>query len=347
MKGLAAILVQQKAPLALEDVEIPPVGFGQVLVKVRCSGICGSQLGEISGVKGPDKFLPHLLGHEGSGEVLEIGQGVRHVKVGDHVVMHWRKGTGMESLAPVYQSKLGKVNAGWVTTFNEYAVVSENRVTAVPKDFDPEAAALLGCAVTTGFGVINNNAELKIGQSIVVFGAGGIGLNIVQGAALAGAHPIIAIDLFDNRLELAKTLGATHLINSGKLDAEAEIRKIIGPAGVDVAVDNTGNTKVIELAYRLTSNRGRTVLVGVPPKDSTASIYTLPLHFEKKLLGSHGGESMPEFDIPNYVRLCKTGRLNLAPLVGKRYGIREINEAIDDIRTGKIAGRTIIDMTLS
>src|SRR5205807_352844 len=132
-------------------------------------------------------------------------------------------------------------NAGWVTTFNEYAIVSENRVTPIPADFDPEIGALFGCAVTTAFGVINNNANLKIGQSIAVFGAGGVGLNIVQGAAMVSATPIIAIDLFDNRLELARRLGATHTINSTRSDAEAEVRKIVGGDGVDVAVDNTGN----------------------------------------------------------------------------------------------------------
>ncbi len=344
MKGLAAILVQQKAPLALEDVEVPAPLLGQVLVKVLCSGICGSQIGEINGVKGPDRFLPHLLGHEGTGTVLECGQGVRHVKPGDQVVLHWRKGAGLESIAPVYGSRLGKVNAGWVTTFNEYAVISENRLTPIPKDFDPDIAALFGCAVTTGFGVINNNAALRIGESIAVFGAGGIGLNIVQGAALAGANPIIAIDLFDNRIDLARDLGATHTFNSNRADIAAEITRLVGPEGVDVAVDNTGNTKVIELAYRLTNPRGRTVLVGVPPKDSAASIYTLPLHFDKKILGSHGGECQPAFDIPKYVRLYQDGKLKLDQIIGQRYPLTDINQAIDDMRTGAIAGRALIRM---
>jgi S-(hydroxymethyl)glutathione dehydrogenase/alcohol dehydrogenase len=264
------------------------------------------------------------------------------VKPGDKVVLHWRKGSGLESLAPVYESKIGRVNAGWVTTFNEYALVSENRATAIPRDFDDEAAALFGCAVTTGFGVINNNAQLKIGQSIAVFGAGGIGLNIVQAAALVSAHPIIAVDLFDNRLALARSLGATHLINSKAQDAEAEIRRLVGPQGVDVAVDNTGNVKVIETAYRLTGVRGRTVLVGVPPKESAASIYTLPLHFEKTLTGSHGGEALPEHDIPNYVRLCQAGKLELKSLIGKRYPLTEINQALGDMRSGAIAGRAVV-----
>jgi S-(hydroxymethyl)glutathione dehydrogenase/alcohol dehydrogenase len=344
MKGLAAILVEQKAPLALEEIEIPRPTTGQVLVRVLSSGICGSQVGEINGVKGPDRFLPHLLGHEGTGIVLEGGEGVRTVKAGDKVVLHWRKGSGLESLTPVYQSRIGRVNAGWVTTFNEYAVVSENRVTAIPADFDPDVAALFGCAVTTAFGVINNNAQLKIGQSVAIFGAGGIGLNLVQGAAMTATHPIIAVDLFDNRLELAARLGATHRINAADADPESEIRKIVGPAGVDVAIDNTGNTKVIEMAYRLTGPQGRTVLVGVPPKESAAAVYTLPLHFGKVLTGSHGGECHPDVDIPNYVRLCNAGKLDLHPCLGRSYPLAKINQALSDMRTGAIAGRAIVRM---
>ncbi len=342
VKARAAILVEQRKPLVIEDVEVPVLKLGQVLVKVLTSGICGSQIGEIEGVKGPDRFLPHLLGHEGCGEVLEVGEGVRHVKPGDRVVLHWRKGAGLESVPPVYESKIGRVNAGWVTTFNEYAVVSENRLTPVPADFDPEVAALFGCAVTTGFGVVNNNARLAIGESIAIFGAGGIGLNMVQGAALAGGNPIIALDRFDNRLDLARSLGATHVINVTKADAADEIRRIVGHDGVDVAVDNTGNVDVIALASRLTNSRGRTVLVGVPPQDSTAAISTLPLHFEKRLIGSHGGECRPEIDIPRFVRLVRDDRLALGSIVGWRYPLADVNTAMAEMTTGRLAGRAIL-----
>ena len=344
MKTRAAILVEQKKPLVIEEVEMPVLKLGQVLVKVLASGICGSQIGEINGVKGPDRFLPHLLGHEGCGTVLEIGEGVRTVKPGDRVVLHWRKGAGLESVTPTFGSRLGTVNAGWVTTFNEHAIVSENRVTAVPPGFDIEAAALFGCAITTAFGVVTTNAQVAIGQSVAVFGAGGIGLSIVQGAALAGAHPIIAIDLVDARLDLARSLGATHTINSRAADVAAEIASIVGGDGVDVAIDNTGNVDVIALASRLTSGRGRTVLVGVPPKGATAAISTLPLHFEKRLVGSHGGESRPDIDIPRYVRLVADGRLSLAGVVGRRYPLDGVNEAIDDMTSGRIAGRAILRM---
>ncbi|HSW70968.1 MAG TPA: zinc-binding dehydrogenase, partial [Gammaproteobacteria bacterium] len=285
----AAILTELRAPLALAEVNLPEkLEVGQVLVKVHYSGICGSQLGEIEGIKGEDKFLPHLLGHEGSGTVLAIGPGVRYVKPEDKVVLHWRKGLGIESETPSYSWEGRKVNAGWIATFNEYAIVSENRLTAIPADSDLAVAALFGCAVTTGFGVIVNNAKVRIGESVVVFGAGGIGLNIVQAAALVSAYPIIAVDLHDNKLELAKSMGATHLINSSTMDAQKAIQKIVGAGKLDVFVDNTGVPAIIEMGYQLIKPQGCVTLVGVPRKGDNINIYSLPLHFGKGLRGSHG-----------------------------------------------------------
>ncbi|MBL9084347.1 MAG: zinc-binding dehydrogenase, partial [Planctomycetales bacterium] len=200
------------------------------------------------------------------------------------------------------------------------------------------------CAVTTGLGVVNNNAQVRIGESVVVFGAGGVGLNVVQGAALAGANPIIAVDLFDNRLELAGRLGATHLINGRNCDAKEEIRKLLGPAGADVCIDNTGQPTVIELAYELTQAQGRTVLVGVPKKGNNISIYSLQLHFGKSLSGSHGGETKPNEDIARFTRLNDAGRLDLAELITDRFSLEDINEAIAKMRSGEVTGRAMIDL---
>ena len=346
MKSLAAILVRQGEPLVLDEVEIPPLQFGQVLVELTCSGICGSQLGEIDGAKGPDPYLPHLLGHEGAGVVRECGKGVTTVAVGDAVVLHWRPGAGLHSPVANYRSeRLGPVNAGWVTTFNRWAVVSENCVTAISPGVDPEIAALLGCAITTGFGVVNNNAGLKIGQSIVVWGAGGVGLSIVQGAALTGGHPIIAIDRYDPKLALARRLGATHTINASRSDPADELESMLGSGGADVVVDNTGDPGVIEGCYRWTGVSGTTVLVGVPRIGHNATLYTLPLHMGKRLVGSHGGEARPHEDIPNYVRLMDSDKLDCKPLVTNRFSLLEINSAIAAMREGEIAGRCIIELT--
>lgn len=339
----AAILTELKAPLVVAELQMPDrLAIGQVLVKLHCSGICGSQLGEIDGAKGEDKFLPHLLGHEASGIVLETGPGVRHVKAGDKVVLHWRKGLGIESETPHYSWEGRKVNAGWITTFNEYAIVSESRVTAIPPDSDMEVAALFGCAVTTGFGVVENNARVRIGESVVVFGAGGIGLNIVQAAALVSAYPIIAVDVFDNRLELARTMGATHVINSKSADARQAILDIVGNAGVDAFIDNTGQPAIIEMGYQITKPQGRVTLVGVPRKGNEINIYSLPLHFGKGLSGSHGGEAIPQTDIPRYHQLFRAGRIKLRELVTDYFSLDQINDAVAGMRTGKFSGRCLI-----
>jgi S-(hydroxymethyl)glutathione dehydrogenase / alcohol dehydrogenase len=339
----AAILVELKKPLVVDEIALPEaLDVGQVLVKVHYSGICGSQLGEIDGVKGEDRFLPHLLGHEASGTVIEAGPGVRRVKPGDKVVLHWRRGPGIESAPPLYRWRGSNVNAGWITTFNEYAVVSENRLTPMPPDSDPEVAALFGCAVTTGFGVVQNNAKVRIGESVVVYGAGGVGLNIVQAAALVGAFPVIAVDLHDNRLELASRMGATHLVNAKREDPVVRIGEIAGARGLDVFVDNTGLPEIIQTGFRLTGPRGRVTLVGVPRKGNEISIYSLPLHFGKVLSGSHGGEAVPEDDIPRYHALFAAGRIKLRELLTDRYPLERINEAIAGMRSGKIAGRCLV-----
>ncbi len=341
----AAILVEQRKPLIVDEIELPQtLEVGQVLVKIHYSGICGSQLGEIDGAKGEDKFLPHLLGHEASGTVMEIGPGVKHVKPGDVVVLHWRKGLGIEGAPPNYRWRGQKLNAGWIATFNEYAIVAENRVTAIPADSDMEVATLFGCAVTTGFGVVENNAKLRIGESVVIFGAGGIGLNIVQAAALVSAYPIIAVDLYDSKLELAKQMGATHVINSSQSDARQAILAIAGNAGVDAFIDNTGQPVIIEMGYELTKPQGRVILVGVPRKGKNINIYSLPLHFGKSISGSHGGETIPHEDIPRYQKLLDAGRIQLKPLVTDHFKLDEINSAIQKMRSGEIVGRCLIKM---
>lgn len=236
------------------------------------------------------------------------------------------------------------MNGGYVTTLNEYAIVSENRLTPIPAGFDLQLAPLFGCAVTTGLGVITNNAKLKIGESIIVFGAGGVGLNVIQGAAMVSAHPIFAVDLFDHKLELAAEFGASHLVNAGRSDPEKEIIETLGPQGADVVVDNTGDTDVIALAYRLTKPQGRTVLVGVPGAGHDVKIHTLALHFGKVLTGSHGGESDPSADIPRFIRLFEAGKLKLNGLITERFSLNQVNLALEKMRNGEIAGRCIVEL---
>src|SRR5215813_13230431 len=310
-KAKGAILVQSRAPLVVDEFELPDqLAPGQVLVKLHYTSICGAQFNEIDAIKGPDKFLPHLLGHEASGTVIEVGPAVRTKQPGDAVVLHWRPSQGIQSDPPSYKWRGSRLNAGWVTTFCDYAVVSENRLTVVPADFDRKIAPLLGCAVTTALGVINNDAKVKIGESVVVLGTGGVGLNLVQCAAMVGAFPIVAVDVVDKKLEMARKYGATHALNSRDVaDIGSALREIVGPAGADKVLETTGRKDVIELAYELTNADGTCVLIGVPAEKVT--IYTLPIHFNKVLTGSHGGDCRPHIDIPRIIRLIKAGRMSL------------------------------------
>jgi S-(hydroxymethyl)glutathione dehydrogenase/alcohol dehydrogenase len=339
----AAILAQSRQPLVVDEIALPDeLGVGQVLVKVLYSTICGAQLNEIAAAKGPDKFLPHLLGHEASARVLEIGPGVSTVKEGDTAVLHWRPSRGIQCQPPAYTWRGAKLNAGWVTTFNDYAVISENRMTVIAPDYDLRNAPLLGCAVTTAAGVINNDAKVKIGESVVTFGVGGVGLNVVQFAQLAGAYPIVAVDLVDAKLAMAKERGATHCINSkGVGDLDGEIRKIVGQQGPDKVIETTGVKSVIELAYNLTHADGTCVLVGVPNEKVT--IYTLPIHFNKVLTGSHGGEAVPQIDIPRLIRLNRAGRLSFDGIITHEFTLDRINDALDLVRSGA-AGRVVLNV---
>jgi S-(hydroxymethyl)glutathione dehydrogenase/alcohol dehydrogenase len=339
----AAILAQSRAPLVIDEIALPDgLDAGQVLVKVLYTTICGAQINEIDAVKGPDKFLPHLLGHEASAQVIEIGPGVTSVRPGDPVVLHWRPSQGIQSRPPAYTWGDKKLNAGWVTTFNDHAVVSENRMTVIPADFDRKIAPLFGCAVTTAAGVVGNDAKLKVGESVAVFGVGGVGLNVVQFAALAGAHPIVAIDLLEHKLDMARERGATHAITAGKVgDVAAAVRAIVGDKGPDKVIETTGVKGVIEMAYELTHPDGTCVLVGVPHEKVTIS--TLPIHFDKVLTGSHGGDARPHVDIPRIIRLVQAGKLSFDGIITHEFPLADINAAIDVVRSGK-AGRVLVSL---
>jgi len=345
-KTLAAILVEQKKDLVVTEIDLPrTLDVGQVLVEFHYSGICGSQLGEIDGVKGPDKWLPHLLGHEASGKVLAIGPGVRHVNPGQTVVAHWRPGKGIEANTPKYSWNGQIVNAGWITTFNKHAVISENRLTPISAQADLKTAALYGCAVTTGLGTIENKAQVRLGDIVVVFGAGGIGLNLIQGASLAGAAQIIAVDLYDHRLELAKQMGATDVINGTHEDAFKGIASALKGEAPDVFIDNTGKPEVIARGYQCIKSSGQVVLVGVPRKGAEANIYTLDLHFGKAITGTTGGEAQPHLDIPRYMRLFERRRISLVPLITEVAPLQKVNRLIEGMRSGRTAGRCLIDFT--
>lgn len=335
MKTPAAILFEQRQPLVIDDVELPALGFGHVLVEVKATRICGSQLGEIDGAKGPDKYLPHLLGHEGGGVVLEVGPEVAHVQPGDRVVLHWRPGAGLNARPVIYSLGDRKINAGNITTFQRYTVVSENRLTPIPADTDFETAALLADTLTTGFGAVTRVARVEIGESAVVIGVGGIGLGAVLAAHLAGAHPVIAVDLHEPKLAKARDYGATHTINTSREDLVSAVTTILGGRAADAVFDGTGQPAILEQAWRLTSPKGRLVLIGVMRHDRQFSFNTLPLHFGKVLTGTEGGASRPADDIPRYLRMIRAGRFDPRGMVTHRCSLPDINEAIAAMRAGQ------------
>jgi len=337
MKTTAAVLVELGRPLELADLEIPALKPGQALIEVTYSGVCHTQVGEVRGHRGEDKFLPHCLGHEGSGIVRDIGPGVAKVERGDRVILSWIKGSGADVPGTVYDWNGKKVNAGGITTFATYCVISENRLTLVPEGLSLRLAALVGCAVPTGAGVVFNTAQPKAGQSVAVFGVGGIGSCAVAAAALAGAVPVIAVDVNPDKLALARRLGATHTIDSRNADPVAEIMKLCR-GGADFAIEATGLAPVMRQALACVRHQGGTaVVVGNARFGSTLEIDPRELNMGKRLLGTWGGDNVPDRDYPRYAKLLVSGRLDLEPLLSHGYGLADVNAALDDLERGRAA----------
>jgi len=345
MKTEAALLVQTGKPLVLAEIEIPALKPGQVLVEIAFSGACGTQVMEWRGDKGEDKWVPHCLGHEGTGTVLETGSAVTKVKAGDQVVLSWIKGNGIEAGGAVYDWNGRKVNAGGVTTFQRHAVVSENRLTALPAGLAMDVAVLLGCAAPTGMGAVYNVLKVQPGDAVAVFGTGGIGLNALMAASLAGAMPVIGIDPNPTRRALARIYGASHVIDASEADVLAEIRKI-APQGVDLAVESSGFPAVMDQAINATRQQGgRAVVIGNARHGAVLSLNPAVFNQGKSLLGTWGGDSVPDRDYGRYGRLLASGRFPVRDLLSKPYRLADADQALQDLAGGKV-GRPLIDMSL-
>ncbi len=346
MKTEAAILVELAKPLVMAELEIPAIKPGQVLVEIAYSGACGSQVNEAMGLKGEDKWLPHCLGHEATGTVLETGPSVTKVKAGDKVVLSWLKGSGIEAGGAVYRWDGKNVNAGAVTTFQRHALVSENRLSLVPAGLPMTTAVLLGCAAPTGMGAVLNVLAVKPGDSVAIFGTGGVGLNACMAAAFAGATPVIGIDPSPQRRALAQSYGATHVIDPGEGDVLAAIRKIV-PGGVDLAAEASGQPTVMVQAIEATrAQGGRAVVIGNARHGATVSLSPGIFNQGKSLLGTWGGDSVPDRDYPRFARLLSTNRFPVADLLSKPYRLDQASAALADLASGMV-GRPLIDMSLT
>lgn len=346
-KTEAMILVEPNKDLRLLELQIPKLQPGQVLVDVAYSGICHSQLLEVRGRRGLDRFLPHTLGHEGSGTVLKVGENVHKVKPGDHVILTWIKGHGADVPSTLYKSEIGNVNSGAISTFMRRTITCENRLVPIPKNFPMNVAALLGCAVPTGAGIVLNTLKVRPGSSVAIFGVGGVGLCAVLAAKLCNATKIIAVDIDEGKLDYAEELGATHSVNASESDVLIEILQITQQGGVDFAIESAGLKETMETAFRsVRRNGGTCVIAGNLPFGEVIELDPMELIRGKRILGTWGGESQPDSDIPMYVDLFMSGKFDLEKLITHEYQLSEINQALDDLEKGQL-GRTLVNMNAS
>ena len=330
----AAVLEKLNYPLAIREVFPTELLPGQVYVKVLASGLCGAQLHEIRGHRGNEKFLPHLMGHEGCGIVKEIGPGVTTVKEGDKVVMHWRPGLGIESEFPKYHLGEKIISSGKCTTLSEFSIVSENRLTKVPHDTPTVLAAMLGCSLTSAMGIIDNECNLKFGESVAVIGCGGVGLNLIQAAKMKNAYPVYGVDINDKMFDL------THQIGVDIFTCDLEFI----PHKVDVILDTTGVPEVISKAFDKLAPSGRLIMVGQPAPGTDLNIFNPLSMFDgqgKSIRASQGGGTKPDEDIPRYIKLANREMLDFNTLHTDTFALDNINDAFDLLKTGN-AGRIII-----
>ena len=332
----AAILQEIGSQLVIKTIEIPQLIYGQVLVKVLFSGVCRSQLMEVQGSRGTDNWLPHLLGHEGSGIVLDVGEGVTKVKIGDEVILGWLKSSGLSAPGAKYLCGHQVINSGQVTTFSNYTVVSENRLIIKPLGLPFDTAVLFGCALPTGAGMVLNEIKPQSDQSVIVLGLGGVGMAALFALKATGVKLIIAIDISNQKLALAKKLGATHIFNATQ-DGFHQAIMDITDGGAQLCIESGGQIETIEMGFSLIRKNGGSLLFAShPPGGEMIRLSPHELISGKKIAGSWGGATIPERDIPIMYDLFKTANMDLSELLTKRYPLEQINDALNDLATGKV-----------
>jgi len=290
---------------------------------------------EVRGDRGEDKFLPHFLGHEGVGTVVEMAKDVDKVSLGDTVVLGWIKGKGLDAGGCQYQQGDRLINSGAVTTFSTFAVVSENRVVKLPENIPEKTAVLLGCALPTGAGIVLNQLKPKTNSSVGVFGLGGIGLSALLAMNHFKPEHIVAFDIEEKKLNLAKELGATHCYSVDEKGI-AQFKQNF-PLGLDGIVEAAGKTSTIEAAFSLIKRGGgRCIFASHPPAGETIKLDPFELICGKLIEGSWGGATQPDQDLPIIVDIINKYRLPVEKLLSNEYSLDEINQAIDDLEQRKI-----------
>jgi Zn-dependent alcohol dehydrogenase len=349
----AAVCNQFGQPLTVEQVDLDPPADGEVAVRVAACGICHSDLSFVDDAwDGP---LPAVYGHEVAGVVTEVGAGVESVKPGDHAIVTLVRSCGrcffcmrgevtqcagvfdIDQRAPLRLPGGEPIKQGLhVAGFAERVTVHGSQVVRIPTDVPLDSACLIACAVATGYGAVHNTAQVPAGASVAVVGAGGVGLNAIQGAALASARPVIAIDILDSRLEAAAKFGAGHVVNSKTEDAREAVRNLTDGRGADYTFVTSGATAAIDLGVRLSRRGGTVVIVGMTPTGVTVAVDPGELADRGlRVFGSKMGGTRPQTDMPAMVELYRAGILKLDELVTGRFGLDEINEAMAATRRGK------------
>ncbi len=356
----AAVCYEFGQPLVVEEIEIDPPQAGEVKVRMAATAICHSDVHIIRGEWGGEP--PVVAGHEGAGIVEKVGPGVNLVHKGDHVVVSLLRSCGrcepctigmphqcegefaLESESRLRNRQGQSIHQGINTAaFAEYVIVDQSQLVPVPKEMPLESAALLACGVITGLGAVVNRAQVEPGSSVVVIGAGGVGLNSVQGARLAGAHPIIAVDLLDSKLEASCAFGATHTINATDKDVKAAVSEITGGRLADYVFVTVGVVAAAEQAYSLTRKRGTVVLVGIPDWTTAMPVPIGPtVVSEKTITGSLMGTTRLSVDVPRLVALYEDKRLKLDELITARYSLSQINDAIEVTESGTALRNVIL-----
>jgi S-(hydroxymethyl)glutathione dehydrogenase/alcohol dehydrogenase len=354
----AAVCYEFGKPLVVEEVDIDAPKKGEVKVRMAATAICHSDIHVIRGELGAR--LPIVAGHESAGYVEELGEGVTSVKPGDPVVVSLLASCGRcrqcvsgrnymcEFRWPLnresrLRNKRGEplLHMTRTASFAEYAIVDESQVVQVPEDMPMDRAALLACGVITGFGAAVHTAQVKALSSVVIIGTGGVGLNSVQGAAISGAYPVIAVDMLDSKLEAARTFGATHTVKASDEDAVQTVRQLTG-RGADYVLVTVGSTAAVQQGFAMSGPRGMIVLVGLPPIAETMTLPTALVWNERMVTTSTMGSTLLSVDIPKLVALYQAGRLKLDELISNRYPLEQINEAIEAVERGEVLRNVIM-----
>jgi S-(hydroxymethyl)glutathione dehydrogenase/alcohol dehydrogenase len=356
----AAVLRAPKQPLAIEDIEIAKPGPHEVLVRTVAAGVCHSDLHFQNG-----SYMyptPAVLGHESAGVVEQVGSEVRYVQPGDHVItclsvfcghcefclsgrpaLCTKVDTRRRPTDPPRLSKDGK--PVWqfldLSSYAEQMLVHENAIVKITKDMPLDRAALIGCGVTTGVGAVFNTAKVPPGATVAVIGCGGVGLSAVQGAAIAGAGRIIAIDMLDSKLELARKMGATDAVNAKKGDPIAQVKDLTG-GGVDYSFEAIGLKIAAEQAFGMLKNGGTATVIGMIPLGQKIELPGVDFLFEKKIQGSSMGSNRFRTDMPKYVDMYLNGKLNLDDMVSKRIKLADVNDAFAALEKGEVARQVIM-----